>query len=236
MPVFWLSKEEVYFPHPNHASTDGVLAIGGDLSPERLLLAYEMGIFPWFSPEDPIVWWSPDPRFVLFPEELKVSKSMRSLFNKAAFDLSVDQQFEAVIQNCQNVRRKGQSGTWITDSMIEGYCRLNEMGYAHSVEVLQDGELVGGLYGIALGKCFFGESMFSKVSNASKYGFISLTKKLHRLGFELIDCQQPTKHLASLGARSIARYEFLAFLEQNQQWNTPVEDWENLFRWESIDW
>ncbi len=228
MPVFWLTDNKLYFPSPTLADQDGILAIGGDLSPERLLLAYEIGIFPWFNPEDPIVWWSPDPRFVLFPEELKVSKSMRPYFNQPRFELTLDQNFEAVIKACQQLKRRGQSGTWITEDIVEGYCKLNEMGYAHSVEVWEEGTLVGGLYGIALGKCFFGESMFTKVNNASKFGFISLVKKLRKLGYRLIDCQQPTKHLASMGARSIPRKDFLAILKKNKQEPNDVGGWENL--------
>lgn len=230
VPVFWLTDNSLYFPSPNLADDDGILAIGGDLSPQRLLLAYQMGIFPWFNPEDPIVWWSPDPRFVLFPEELKISKSMRPYFNHPRFELTLDQDFEAVIRNCQQARRRGQSGTWITDEMIAGYSKLNEMGYAHSIEVREEGVLVGGLYGIALGKCFFGESMFTKVSNASKFGFISLVKKLHKLGYWLIDCQQPTRHLASMGARSIPRKEFLAILEKNKKEPNDVSSWSDLMQ------
>ena len=201
MPVFWLHEAELVFPHPSLADPTGVLAIGGDLRPERLLLAYQNGIFPWFNPGEEIMWWSPDPRFVLFPDELKVSRSMRPYFNQQKFGLSYDQAFPEVMQSCQTVNRlaQGQLGTWITESMLEAYIHLHELGYAHSVEVWEGKELVGGLYGVALGKVFFGESMFAKRSNASKFGFISLVRRLKEEGYTLIDCQQETRHLGSLG-------------------------------------
>lgn len=218
------------FPNPELANAEGILAVGGDLSPQRLLYAYSIGIFPWFNPEDPIIWWSPDPRFVLFPEDLKVSKSMRPLFNQRKFEVTADQAFEQVIANCASVRRRGQGGgTWISESMAQAYIRLHELGFAHSVEVWQDGQLVGGLYGIALGKCFFGESMFAKVSNASKYGFISLARRLQEEGYWLIDCQQETAHLSSLGARSVPRKEFLGILHKNQKEDTHQGNWRDLF-------
>ena len=208
------------------ANEDGILAIGGDLSEQRLLIAYQNGIFPWFNPNDPIIWWSPDPRFVLFPAELKVSKSMRPYFNQQKFQLTVDQHFEEVMRACQTQRRKRQGGgTWITENMVEGYVKLHQLGFAHSIEVWQDDKLVGGLYGIGLGKVFFGESMFSKVNNASKFGFISLVKQLIQLDFQLIDCQQKTRHLASLGGRSIPRKEFLKRLKANQKEDTRTGDW-----------
>ena len=201
------------------ASENGILAVGGDLSPERLILAYQYGIFPWFNEGDPILWWSPDPRFVLFPDELKVSKSMRPYFNQKKFRCTIDHNFEAVIRNCQQNRRGQQfgMGTWITEEMLNAYIHLYELGIAHSVEVWKEDQLVGGLYGLALGKCFFGESMFTKTNNASKFGFISLVRYLKKEGFRLIDCQQETQHLASLGARSISREDFLAFLEENEK-------------------
>lgn len=229
MPVFWLAEEELAFPDPELANDDGVLAVGGDLSPERLLLAYQMGVFPWYSERDPILWWSPDPRFVLFPDELKVAKSMRPYFNQRKFGITLDTQFREVIGECQTQRRRGQlGGTWITKEMLEAYCRLHELGFAHSVEVWKGEELVGGLYGIALGKVFFGESMFAKVSNASKFGFISLVRLLERLGFWLIDCQQETRHLESLGARNISRESFLEYLNQNQEEPTLRGSWSGL--------
>ena len=226
MPVFWLPENTMVFPDPALANSDGILAIGGDLSVERLLVAYRMGIFPWFNPEDPIVWWSPDPRFVLFPEDLKVSKSMRPYFNQDKFRVSFDTQFETVMRACQKSRRKGQGGdTWITENMVKGYCELHEKGYAHSIEVWQKKELVGGLYGIALGKCFFGESMFTYVNNASKFGFISLVRRLHTRGYRLIDCQQSTKHLASLGAQDIRRAQFLQLLKEYVDLPSEIGKW-----------
>lgn len=225
MPIFWLSEKNLVFPDPELADPEGVLAIGGDLSPQRLLKAYNQGIFPWFGPGDPILWWSPDPRFVLFPAELKVARSMRPYFNQRKFEVTFDQQFETVIRNCAARYRPGQGGTWITKGMIKGYTRLHEMGYAHSVEVLKDGQLVGGLYGIALGRIFFGESMFTEVSNASKFGFITLVRQLEKRGFRLVDCQQETRHLASLGARSIPRKKFLSYLEKNEREPTLKGSW-----------
>jgi len=230
MPVFRLSDKNVAFPDPNLASEEGILAVGGDLSPERLLLAYQMGIFPWYNPGDPIIWWSPNPRFVLFPKELKVAKSMRPYFNQNKFEVTADQGFEEVMRNCQTQKRKGQpGGTWITGQMVEGYCRLNELGHAHSLEVWDKTGLVGGLYGVSLGKIFFGESMFSHLSNASKFGLISLVKKLRELGFWLVDCQQQTKHLASLGAKNIPRKQFLEYLKKNETEKTLPRNWNNLF-------
>lgn len=227
MPVFWLSDNDYHFPNPNLADDEGILAIGGDLSPQRLLIAYELGIFPWFNPSDPIVWWSPNPRFVLFPKELKIAKSMRPYFNGNKFQLTLDTHFEQVIRNCQQTNRKGQHGTWITEDMVNGYCQLHEMGYAHSVEVWKNKQLVGGLYGIGLGKCFFGESMFAHVSNASKFGFISIVKKLEEKGYWLIDCQQATRHLSSLGGRPLPRQDFLDILLKNKEQPTDLGSWQN---------
>ena len=228
MPVFRLDKNTINFPDPNLAHRDGILAIGGDLSPQRLLLAYQMGIFPWYSEGEPILWWSPDPRFVLFPSDLKVSKSMRPYFNQQKFHVTYDTSFELIMRNCSESNRKGQNGTWITEDMIHGYYQLHQLGFAHSVEVWQEEDLVGGLYGISLGKVFFGESMFTKVSNASKFGFISLVRALIEKDFELIDCQQQTKHLGSLGARSITRDDFLDILEHNMEKETLRGDWNVL--------
>jgi len=225
MPVFWLSTEHNCFPSPTLAAEEGILAVGGDLSPERLLTAYSMGIFPWFNEGEPIAWWSPDPRMVLFPAELKISRSMRPYLNQQKFRATFDQNFESVMCHCQASRDGQWGGTWITKDMVAAYCRLHEMGYAHSIEVWQGSELVGGLYGISLGKCFYGESMFAKVSNASKYGFIVLVKKLEALGFWLVDCQQQTRHLASLGARPISRTDFLEILEKNKAMPTLVGNW-----------
>lgn len=230
MPVFWLDDESLDFPAPELATPEGIIAVGGDLSPERLLTAYSEGIFPWFNEGDPILWWSPDPRFVLFPDELVVSRSMRPYFNQKKFQVTFDRDFEGVMRNCQQSNRNGQSGdTWITEDMIRAYVQVHDMGYAHSVEVWQDEELVGGLYGISLGKIFFGESMFAKVSNASKYGFITLVQKLREKGFVLIDCQQQTQHLGSLGARPISRKSFLQYLEENKKQETLTGSWTQFF-------
>ncbi|MDX1940775.1 MAG: leucyl/phenylalanyl-tRNA--protein transferase [Saprospiraceae bacterium] len=229
MPVFRLPDDELVFPHPDLADPNGILAVGGDLSSERILLAYEWGIFPWFNPGEPILWWSPDPRFVLFPDELKVSKSMRPYFNQRKFEVSFDERFEDVIRSCQMQKRDGQmGGTWITENMVEAYCQLHELGYAHSVEVWKGEELVGGLYGISLGKIFFGESMFAKESNASKFGFIKLIQQLKKNDFQLIDCQQQTRHLGSLGARAIDRKVFLEYLQKNQNEETLTGKWTYL--------
>jgi len=226
--MFWLEKEEISFPHPSLANPSGILAMGGDLKPERLILAYNWGIFPWYSEGEPIFWWHPDPRFVLYPDRLKVSKSMRSIFNQKKFTFTFDHAFRSVIASCQKTDRKGQEGgTWITAEMQAAYIQLHELGYAHSVEVWQEKELVGGLYGIALGRVFFGESMFTKVSNASKAGFITLVKILKEKGYTLIDCQQETAHLKSLGAQSISRNRFLRHLTDNQILETKVGSWKN---------
>ncbi len=225
MPIFWLT-EELDFPDPDLAGEEGILAVGGDLSISRLLLAYKIGLYPWFNPEDPIIWWCPDPRFVIFPDEIKVSKSMRPYFNQKKFKVTFDQDFEGVIDGCQQTPRKGQTGsTWLTDDMKSSFMELHKMGICHSVEVWKDDELVGGLYGNSMGKCFYGESMFSKVSNASKFGVITLAKKLKEKKFRLIDCQQPTDHLVSLGARGIPRKEFLSILKENEEEETKIGNW-----------
>ena len=208
---------ENIFPSVESSDAEGLLAIGGDLSSERLLLAYRSGIFPWYEEDQPILWWSPDPRMVLFPQRLKVSKSMRQLFNKKTFRVTYNQNFDKVIQNCAEIKREGQRGTWITEEMISAYIQLHQEGFATSVEVWQEDELVGGLYGIYLKeqKIFCGESMFAKVSNASKYGFIYLVQQLEREGVKLIDCQVYTPHLESLGAEEINRNVFLGYLNGN---------------------
>lgn len=227
MPVYWLQADELRFPHPQLATPDGLLAAGGDLSTDRLLLAYSWGIFPWYSDNDPILWWSPDPRFVLFPDELKVSKSMRPYFNQHKYRVTYDTAFSRVIHACSVIPRHGQVSTWITAEMTAAYEKLHRQGYAHSVEVWREEELVGGLYGIALGKVFFGESMFAKASNASKFGFISLVRALQAQGYELVDCQQETAHLASLGARAIDRERFLEALEENRERKTALGRWKD---------
>ena len=206
--------EELWFPEIENASPEGLLAMGGDLSAERLLLAYKSGIFPWFESGEPILWWSPDPRMVLFPERLKISKSLGRTIRKQKFKVTVNQRFEQVIKECATIKRKGQKGTWIGPDMIESYTQLHQLGHAHSVEVWQDNELVGGLYGIDLPdfRIFCGESMFSKVSDASKVGFVFWVYTLLKRKYRLIDCQLHTDHLASLGAVEIPREAFLSYL------------------------
>jgi len=212
LPVFTLDKE-LYFPPVSLAEPDGLLAIGGDLSPERLLLAYKRGIFPWYEGEY-ILWWSPDPRFILTPGELKISKSMNVLLKKDAFEFTINKAFERVIRHCKNIKRPGQRGTWITDEVEAAYIRMHQLGYAISAETWQEGALVGGAYGLKLGKIFFGESMFSEISNASKYAFIKLIQQLRQEGVALIDCQVYTEHLESLGAKMITRTEFIGIVKE----------------------
>lgn len=205
-----LLSQKIAFPDVSEATFEGLLAVGGDLSSERLIHAYSKGIFPWFEDDEPLLWWSPDPRFVLFPENLKISKSMKQILRKNMFEVTVNKDFKSVIEQCSIAKREGQDGTWITDQMTKAYTKLHQLGYAKSVEVWQNNELVGGLYGVDLGnKVFCGESMFTKVSNASKVGFITFVQSSN---YKLIDCQVHTKHLQSLGAGSIPRTEFLRFL------------------------
>lgn len=212
--MFYLSKE-LYFPPVSETKSHGIIAIGGDLSTSRLLLAYKSGIFPWFEDGEPITWWSPNPRMVLFLDELVISKSMRNILNRNTFAVTFNQNFKDVMLNCQQVKRDGQNGTWITNDMIEAYCKLNEMGVAKSIEVWQNDELVGGLYGIDLGNVFCGESMFSKVSNASKVAFITLVKQLQHNNYKLLDCQVYNPHLESLGCREIEREDFMNILHND---------------------
>ncbi|NJO03203.1 MAG: leucyl/phenylalanyl-tRNA--protein transferase [Bacteroidia bacterium] len=226
--AYYFLNEDLYFPPVHKADEYGILAIGGDLSTERLLLAYQSGIFPWYSQEEPIIWWSPDPRFILYPTRLKISKSMKQVLKKQMFQITLDQDFREVIGSCQKIGRKGQNGTWITKEMVEAYCHLHELGYAHSVEVWLGGELVGGLYGVSLGSCYFGESMFSKVSNASKAGFITLVSRLSELNFTLIDCQVHTTHLESLGAENQPREQFMQDLQEALLARTLRGSWQNL--------
>lgn len=212
MPLHLLTAA-LSFPEAGQADKFGLLAVGGDLSPERLLLAYRSGIFPWFEDSEPILWWSPKNRMVLYPNELIISKSMRNIINRGIFKVTFNENFRDVIVNCQESKRKGQKGTWITDDMVEAYCRLHRMGYAKSVEVWQSASLVGGLYGIDLGHVFCGESMFSKVSNASKMAFIALSKRLELQHYQLLDCQLHNNHLESLGCREIPRDDFMRVLQ-----------------------
>ncbi|HON77644.1 MAG TPA: leucyl/phenylalanyl-tRNA--protein transferase [Spirochaetota bacterium] len=227
MPIFVLN-EEILFPPVNLAIREGILAVGGDLSPERLLKAYSEGIFPWYSEDEPIVWWSPDPRFVLLPEGIKVSRTMRQVISRNIFTITFDRAFREVITSCSTIDRAHQYGTWITDEMREAYCRLHDMGYAHSVEAWHGGELAGGLYGLSLGRCFFGESMFAKKSNASKAAFIVLVKKLQELGFIIVDAQVYTRHLESLGAFEMPRDEYIAVLRKGLQFETIQGSWSGL--------
>ena len=205
--------QELYFPSVETASPEGIVAVGGDLSPERLVLAYNSGIFPWFEDDEPILWWSPSERMVLFFEDLKISKSMRNVINQKKFKVTFNTAFREVILNCKKIVRKDQPGTWITDDMVEAYCNLHKLGIAKSVEVWENEELVGGLYGIDLGHVFCGESMFSKVSNASKMAFIALAKQLEMANYRLLDCQVYNDHLASLGCVEIDREDFLMVLK-----------------------
>ena len=209
--MYYLS-EALIFPNVSQTHSSGIIALGGDLSIERLQLAYKSGIFPWFEDGEPITWWSPNPRMVLFLDELIVSKSMRNILNRNSFKVTFNENFRAVISNCQKIKRDGQNGTWITNDMIEAYCKLHEVGVAKSVEVWLEGELVGGLYGVDLGHVFCGESMFSKVSNASKMAFIALVRHLQKENYKLLDCQVYNEHLESLGCREIEREEFMKFL------------------------
>ena len=217
------------FPDVSLAETepDGLLALGGDLSPERLMNAYRSGIFPWYGPDDPILWWSPDPRLVLYPEKLKISRSLRKRLARKEFQISFDRQFEAVIRACAEPRTTSP-GTWLAEEMIQAYIECHRRALAHSVEVWQGEMLVGGLYGIAIGAVFFGESMFSRVSDASKCALVGLTQQLTAWGFELIDCQVYTSHLASLGAETIPRKRFSQALDQGCILPDRAESWANV--------
>ena len=213
MPVYNL-PEDLIFPSPHLASKEGLLAVGGDLSRNRLLLAYRLGIFPWYSEGEPILWWSPDPRLVLYPDELKVSRSLNKVINQEIFEVTMDCAFEEVITECARVRLENQEGTWIVAEMVQAYCELHEAGFAHSVETWRDGRLAGGLYGVSLGKCFFGESMFTRITNASKVALVALVEHIKTLNFALIDCQIATAHLKRFGAREISRARYLDELDR----------------------
>jgi len=224
MPVYRLGAALV-FPPPEAAEPGGLLAVGGDLEPERLLLAYAQGIFPWYEEGLPILWHSPDPRMVLRPAELRVSRSLRKALRREPFGLSLDRAFEAVIRACAERERPDQTGTWITDEMIAAYVRLHGLGYAHSVEAWRDGELAGGLYGVSLGRAFFGESMFALRSDASKIAFVHLAQQLVRWGFDLIDCQVHTEHLERFGANEWPRARFLEALAESLAGETRRGPW-----------
>lgn len=226
MSVFLL-EDNIYFPPVSMAQADGMLAIGGDLCPERLIEAYKNGIFPWYTDNYPIMWWSPDPRMVMFPKEFKRSKNLKRLVNKEVFEVKFDTNFRSVVLECANVDRGNQDGTWITQEMIEAYVNLYEMGIAHSVETYHEGELVGGLYGLALGKVFFGESMFHKKTDASKVAFWHLVEKLLDWDFELIDAQQETDHFKSLGGKAIRREKFTSLLKLSIKKPQVLKKWSN---------
>jgi leucyl/phenylalanyl-tRNA--protein transferase len=215
------------FPPLSAALKDpnGLLAIGGDLSPQRLLTAYARGIFPWYSPGEPVLWWSPDPRMVLFPEELNITRSLSKRLNKPDYEVRFDTAFRQVMEACASTPRDGQPGTWIVPEMIEAYCRLHALGHAHSVETWIDGQLVGGLYGVAIGRMFYGESMFHHVTDASKLAFVHLVRYLRHHGFGMIDCQMKTEHLARFGAREIPRTAFAMQLNGLINMSHPYEVW-----------
>lgn len=217
--IFELDSKKLDFPHPSYAEKDGLLAIGGDLSAERLLLAYSNGIFPWFSDDSPILWYAPDPRFVIYPSKIKISKSMASCIRKNTFSISIDQNFDEVIKSCSSINRKDQDGTWITEDMIRAYTALYTMGYAHSVEVSQEGVLVGGLYGVLINGVFCGESMFSKVPNASKAALIYLAQEID---LQLIDCQFHTAHLESMGGEYLPLSDYLAILTKDLRYEQSL--------------
>lgn len=228
----WIDEDYLWFPHPSEAldEPDGLLALGGDLSPERLVLAYRSGIFPWFSDDQPILWWSPDPRCVLVPGEIHISRSLRRTLNQQRFTVSADTDFAGVIQQCATVRPEG---TWITDDMISAYTRLHEQGFAHSFEARNaKGHLVGGLYGIALGRCFFGESMFSLETNASKVLMVHIARQLDCWGYRLMDCQVESGHLLRMGARSIPRRQFLSILRDNVGRKSAQSSWRMDWQWQ----
>ncbi|MBN2627579.1 MAG: leucyl/phenylalanyl-tRNA--protein transferase [Spirochaetales bacterium] len=223
----WLGPDDwVDFPDPATADRDGLIGVGGNLSPGMLLSAYSQGIFPWFNEGEPILWWSLDPRFVLYPSRIRISRSMKKIIRKKAYEITFDRDFPAVIGNCKAIRRKGQGGTWITDEMEAAYTSLHREGYAHSVEVWREGELAGGLYGVSLGASFFGESMFSLEPNCSKLALIALAKILRELDFDMIDCQQHTAHLESMGAVDVPRKIFLRDLNRSlDKQNTWRGNW-----------
>jgi len=224
MPLFRLSKR-LDFPPAWLARSDGLLCIGGDLTPERLLLAYENGIFPWFSKDEPILWWSPDPRLILFPKNIRISKSLNKKIKKNIYSVTMDKAFEKTIRSCAKPRKNGHEGTWLVDEMVDSYIKLHTLGYAHSIETWRKNKLVGGLYGVCLGKSFFGESMFSFESDASKIALVALSNHLEKQDFDLIDCQVTTDHLLSMGAIEIARNSFLDLILESVKKKEGVNIW-----------
>lgn len=224
MTVFALPTQPI-FPDPSLADEDGLLAVGGDLSPQRLLMAYGRGIFPWYSENAPILWWSPDPRLILEPSRVHVPKRLERILRQGVFRFTLDTAFERVIAGCAQTPRRGACGTWIVPEMLAAYCRLHELGFAHSIEVWSGGTLVGGLYGVALGRAFFGESMFYNEPDASKAGFVTLIRALDRAGFILFDCQQTTAHMLRFGGFEVPRDEFLSRLEQALELPSPRGPW-----------
>ena len=223
--AYYLPPEVEYFPHPFLSESEGLLAISDDLTPEQVLLSYQFGIFPWNGPDDPICWWYTYPRLVLSPQKVKVRKSMRRYFNSEIFTISADTAFDEVIHNCRYTKRTDQDGTWITDRIIDTFTELHHRGIAHSIEVWQDNNLVGGLYGIALGKIFFGESMFTKVSDASKFALIHLCRFLENEGYWIIDCQQETSHLSNMGGELWTKEDFFQTLKKNTLQDNSVGSW-----------
>ena len=224
MTIYRLFEEPV-FPDPEEADPDGLLAVGGDLSPQRILTAYANGIFPWYNEDSPILWWSTNPRLVILPDEFHVPRSLRRTLNKGVFRFTMDTEFRKVIRSCACCPRPGQEGTWIVEDMVEAYAMLHDLGYAHSVEAWKDDELVGGLYGVSLGSVFFGESMFYTVPDASKAAFATFVKQVKQWGFSLIDCQQTTTHLLRFGAREMQRFRFLAMLREGLETRTREGMW-----------
>jgi leucyl/phenylalanyl-tRNA--protein transferase len=218
----------IFFPPVENSSPEGIVAVGGNLSPGMLLSAYRQGIFPWYSDPEPILWWSPDPRCVIFPSDIHISRSMRKVFKKSIFRITLDMDFEAIINGCKEAPRPGQRGTWITDAMRDAYIKLHSLGYAHSVEVWDGKTLAGGLYGVSLGSCFFGESMFSRVSNASKVALIWVSELIATMDFEMFDCQVYSSHVETMGARLIPRNEFIIRLERCLAHRTLKGNWSKI--------
>ena len=232
MTIFQLSQKLI-FPNPELSEPEGLLAVGGDLSIDRLLLAYSMGIFPWYSDDQPILWWSPDPRLILPPDQIHISKSLKRVIQNQRFEIRFDSQFADVVMQCSQINRKDQRGTWITVDMQQAYIQLHQAGFAHSIECYQQNELVGGLYGVSIGKAFFGESMFSLKTDASKVALAALSEQLLKWDFEMIDCQIPTDHLKRLGAFEIDRSDFLKKLNPLITKPSQVGNWGTLLSAES---